>query len=135
MRHIYVLTAACATLLLSSCGQPSVKEAQVDFCQELAGLGSAIKGLTTISSSSTVGDLKTAEKEVQQAMAGVSQAADTVQAAKVDELNAAYQGLNRAVNDISNNQTLVEAQASIADEIVTVQNAWDQTNSGANCRL
>ncbi|MGF1571365.1 MAG: hypothetical protein ACFCVD_25365 [Nodosilinea sp.] len=104
MRHIYVLTAACATLLLSSCGQPSVKEAQVDFCQELAGLGSAIKGLTTISSSSTVGDLKTAEKEVQQAMAGVSQAADTVQAAKVDELNAAYQGLNRAINDISNNQ-------------------------------
>jgi hypothetical protein len=133
MRYVYAVTAALATALISGCGQPTVQETQADFCQELAGLGKALKELTAIRPDSTVGDLKGAQKDLQQAMKGVSDAAATIQDAKVSELEAAYNNLDKGINDISNNQTLAEAQASIADELATVNNAWAQANSSANC--
>ena len=65
MRYVYTVTVALATALISSCGQPTVQETQANFCQGLAGMGTALKELTTIGPNSTVGDLKGAQKDIQ----------------------------------------------------------------------
>ncbi len=49
-------------LMLASCGEPSVSDAQANYCQELAKLEQAVIDFQGISANSTVKELKQAQK-------------------------------------------------------------------------
>ncbi|WAL60024.1 hypothetical protein [Thermocoleostomius sinensis] len=70
--------------------------------------------LKSISPSSTVGDLQQARDQVRTTFNDVKQSAQTVQEAKVTELEQTYQDLDRAVSAVPKTATLAQARDSIS---------------------
>ena len=120
-------------LMLGSCAEPSVSDAQATYCQELANLELAIVNFQGLSADSTVKDLKQAQKQVRSAFTAVKQAASTLEDAKVEQLEQSQQNLEKAVNDIPDDATLTEALASVSDKVGSVSEARQELFSSANC--
>ncbi len=120
-------------LMLASCAEPSVSDAQATYCQELANLKIAIVNFQGLSADSTVKDLKQAQEQVRSAFAAVKQAASTLEDAKVEQLETSQQNLEKAVKDIPDDATLAEALTSVSDKAQSVDVARQELFSSANC--
>ena len=120
-------------LMLASCAETSVSDAQATYCQELANLEIAIVNFQGLSADSTVKELKQAQEQVRSAFAAVKQAASTLEDAKVEQLETSQQNLEKAVKDIPDDATLVEALTSVSDKVGSVSEARQELFSSANC--
>ena len=120
-------------VMLASCAEPSVSDAQATYCQELAHLKTAIVNFQGLSADSTVKDLKQAQEQVRSAFAAVKQAASTLEDAKVEQLEQSQQNLEKAVNDIPDDATLAEGLSSVSDKVGSVSEARQELFSSANC--
>ena len=120
-------------LMLASCANPSVSDAQAIYCQGLVSLELAVVNFQNLSADSTVKDLKQAQKQVSSAFAAVQQAVSTLENVEVKQLEKSQQDLEKAVNDIPDDATLSEALASISDKAESVVEARQELFSGANC--
>ena len=107
--------ATLPLLWLASCtSQPtqstqSTQDKKVELCTSLARFDTAVATLKSMSPSSTVGDFKTAQNQVKTTFTDVKSLASTVQDAKIADLEAAYQELDKAVAAIPNTATLNQA--------------------------
>ncbi len=120
-------------LVLASCGDSSVSDAQATYCQELAKLEQALANLRGISANSTVKDLKQAQQEVRSAFANVKQAASKLKEVQVEQLETSQQNLEKAVSDIPDDATLAEALTSVTDQVKTFGETRQKLFSSANC--
>ncbi len=125
-----ILILACAG---AGCVQPSEEEAEAQLCQDLEDLGVALQNMENISVSSSVGDIRDAQDQVQSAMESVRSSADQVANIRVDELNAAYEDLDQAVQGLPDDATVVEAIQTIRPEIQAVRDARQNLTAELNC--
>jgi hypothetical protein len=130
------LLAGLSLFLLVSCTSESPQSTQdkkAELCTNLARFNTAVATLKSTSPSSTVGDFRQARDQVKTTFAAVKTSAQSVQEAKVAELETAYQQLDRAMSSIPDSATLSQAEASIAPQVAAVEAAEDQMSSGLDC--
>lgn len=135
-RAFNLFLAALPIVLLASCASepaPTTQDKKAALCTDLARFNTAVATLRSMSPSSTVGDFRKAQEQVKTTFANVKSSAKDVQNAKADDLERAYQNLDKAIRGIPNTATLTQAKASVSKEIATVQAAQDQMKSGLNC--
>jgi hypothetical protein len=122
MKRIVLALAALLVLpVLAACGaQTTVPQATTTFCTSLGTLEQALGSLEALGSSATIGQVKDAQKAVDQAWNATVSAAAAVQSAKVDELQAAQKDLQQTVNSIPDSATMDEAKATVAPKVAAV---------------
>jgi hypothetical protein len=132
MKHSFSLVLALPLLLLG-CGQPTTQEAEADLCTNLADLGNALGELSQIDANSEVRELTQAKDNVAKAYQSVQDAAATVEAARLNDLQTAYDEFDKTVNDISGRETVGEAATQVASSMANVRTAREQLSAGLSC--
>jgi len=122
MRKLRVLLLA-AIVGLTACGPTTVPQAQAEFCKSLTTLDTALGQMAAINAQSTVSEFKTAQQAVDNALAGIQKSGAGLREAKLDEINVAYNDLNKATRSVNNQDTLAQAAAQIAPAVSKVQTA------------
>ncbi|MCM2465434.1 hypothetical protein [Methanoculleus oceani] len=125
-----VLILACAG---AGCVQPSEEEAEAQLCQDLEELGVALESMENTSLRSSVGDIREGRDQVQSAMENVRSSAGQVANIRVDELNAASEDLDRSVEDLPDDATVVEAIQTIRPQVQAVRDARQNLTTELNC--
>jgi alanyl-tRNA synthetase len=121
---IGVTTMMAALLLLGvACEQETTAEKRQTFCGEVAELNAAIQTLEDIGPTSTVGQLKDAEKAVREQANDVRLAFRSLEESKAEDLKQAVDNLQKSANDIPNDATIAEAKATIAQNLAPVRAA------------
>uniref|UniRef100_A0A832M439 Uncharacterized protein n=1 Tax=Oscillatoriales cyanobacterium SpSt-402 TaxID=2282168 RepID=A0A832M439_9CYAN len=135
MKRFNFVLALLPLVLTTSCVTRAVREKQAQVCGNLADLNSAIAVVRRISSASTstVSALKQAETQVTTAFRELKASAKDVQETKLDDLEKAYEELDKAVKDLPDQSTITQARTVIADKITTVESASLQMKSSLRC--
>jgi hypothetical protein len=133
VKTVHLTLIVFPLLLAVSCSNETTQEKTARLCTNLATLGSSVANLKSINPNSTMGEFRTAEREVKTAFGEVQTSARDVQEARLDDLQTANNNLDEAIQDIPSNATLQEAVISISDEVLAVEVAQDQLRSGLNC--
>jgi hypothetical protein len=130
-RYLGLLVAL--PLVLAGCAQPNTEEAEADLCTNLADLETALVDLSQINTDSQVRELRTAKENVAKAYQNVQDSAATVEEARLNDLQTAYDEFDKTVNDISGRDTVGEAATSVAASMANIQTAREQLSTGLNC--
>jgi chaperonin cofactor prefoldin len=133
MKWILVLGAAVLLLCAAGCTQPSPEEAKTQFCTDMADFETALEELQSLNETANVGEVRAAEDNVTQAWNNVKNSAQTVGEVNTDQLEAAYNDLDKAVQDLPADITVQEAMQQLQPQIDAVKQAWQQVFSSANC--
>lgn len=128
-----IFTLSFATMI-GCTSPPTMEEANAEFCTDLATLRQNMASLTAISPDSTVGQLKDAKAAVTESFRDVKDSAAQMQTIRIDKLEQAHEDLDRAINNISNNDRISEALASVQPAIAEVQAAEEELHAGAACQ-
>jgi methyl-accepting chemotaxis protein len=107
--------------------------AQAEYCTDLNMLKTDLLALQDLGPSSSVGQLRNGVSKVQDDMNQLSRSAKQLQNAKVDQLSASYQNLQKSAQGISDNTSMVAAVATITPQLAAIGNAQSQ-ELGANCK-
>lgn len=113
--------------------QPSVDQAKAELCSALAGYDQAVTYLQAVQGSSTVGQLKDAQKAVDKAAQQVNNAAEKYQKAEIREVKDSYQQLERKIKNIPDKATLAQAQQSIQPDVQNLKSALQRTRTQVQC--
>jgi len=125
-----VLILACAG---AGCVQPSEKEAEAQLCQDLGELGAALENMENTTLRSSVGDIRDGRDQVKSAMEKVRDSAAEVANIRLDRLNAAYEDLDRAVQDLPDDATVPEAIQTIRPYVQAVRDEQRNLYADLNC--
>jgi hypothetical protein len=128
------LFAVALIPVMAACGTPSVEDAEASLCQDLNGFAGALSNLAQLNAQSTVKELETAKQEVVKAYQTVQTSADQVEAARLDELETAYNDFDKTVSGISGRDTLGEAAVTVNSAAEEVAAARQQLYSSLNCQ-
>jgi methyl-accepting chemotaxis protein len=107
--------------------------AQAEYCTDLNMLKTDLLALQDLGPSSSVGQLRNGVSKVQDDVNQLSRSAKQLQNAKVDQLSASYQNLQKSAQGISDNTSMVAAVATITPQLAAIGNAQSQ-ELGANCK-
>ncbi|WP_082122691.1 hypothetical protein [Methanoculleus sediminis] len=124
------LVLACAG---AGCVQPSEEDAEAQLCQDLEELGAALESMENTSLRSSVGDIRDGRDQVRSAMESVRESAGQLANVRVDELNAAYEDLDQAVQSLPDDLTVVEAIQTIRPQIQAVRDEQRNLYADLNC--
>lgn len=113
-------------LIIAGCGSQSVEEATQEFCQSLVAYDASLATLESLAPSSTVGDVKDAQKAEQHARQDVKDSAGNLREVKLDAIDQAWQDLDTTVDQISNQDTLAEVADQVSQDLANVRLAYDQ---------
>lgn len=124
-----VLISVVAVLLLmplmTACGM-SVDQAKAQFCKDLGAYGTAVANLRALDANATVGQLKEAQREVDNAWAALDRSAQALGRTQMEETRKAFSELQKAVNDIPDDATLESAVSTVdAARMNAMAAAWD----------
>lgn len=136
MKIAHFSVIALPVMLLVACSSQapeSVADQKAQLCTDLARLNTSVATLKSLSPSSTVSDFRAARDEVKANFEQVKMTAQSVQEAKVAELESAYQGLDSAVQNIPETATLQQVIDSVSEQVVAVEDARAQMNADLNC--
>ncbi len=134
MKHLIQRIAVSAIPLIAIAGcQPSVEQAKVELCSALAGYDQAVTSLQAIQGSSTVGQLKDAQKAVDKAAQRVNDAAEKYQKAEIREVKDSYRQLERKIKSIPDKATLAQAQQSIQPDVQNLKSALQRARTQVQC--
>lgn len=134
MRNLTPWLAVFAVPLGTIAGcQPSVDQAKADLCRALADYDQAVASLQRIQGNATVGQLKDAQKAVEQATQRANEAAEKYQKAEIREVKDSYQQLQRKINSIPDKATLAQAQQSIQPDVQNLKAALQRTRTQVQC--
>jgi ABC-type transport system involved in cytochrome c biogenesis ATPase subunit len=124
-------SVACTTSNTQSAKDTA--SAQAAYCTDLNMLKTDLLAVQNLGPSSTVGQVRTGVSKVQDDMNELSKSAKQLQNAKVDQLSASYQNLQKSAQGLSDNTSMVAALATITPQIAAINNAQSQ-ELGANCK-
>jgi uncharacterized protein YqgV (UPF0045/DUF77 family) len=130
-----VITSLLTIATLVGCAQqqPTVEQSKTALCTALATYNQAVASLEALGPSSTVGQLREAQKAVKKAQEGVSAAAANYQQIKVDTVKSSVDELERQIGKVSDKMTINQALQSIKPQVVGVKSAVQQVNSQLQC--
>jgi len=129
------LSAIALVAVMTGCGATAtVPEATVQFCQSVAAYQQTVQAISAIDTNATVGQLKDAQKKVDQAAQAVVASAATVKEANIDDFQTAQQNLQKTVNSIPDSATVKEAMVTVAPQVKTVNDAAGQVRTSAQCK-
>jgi ABC-type transporter Mla subunit MlaD len=77
--------------------------------------------------------LKQAEEQVGEAFRKVKASVWDTQAVKLDDLEKAYDDLDKTVKDIPDRSTISQAIAAISDKVTAIESSSSQLKSGLQC--
>ena len=133
MNLVRTLPVGLALLALVACFPMTTAEAHAQYCKNLNELHSAVTTLTKTDATTSVGQLKDAQKQVQQEMADVQKSAQAVQTAKVDDVQKAYTDLDRAISGLPNDMAIGPAVTTLQPEVRALESAWSRATTDARC--
>ncbi len=136
MKIAHFSVVALPFMLLAACGNQapeSVVDQKAQLCTDLARFNTSVATLKSMSPSSTVSDFRAARDEVKTNFDQVKLTAQSVQEAKVAELETAYQSLDSSIQSIPETATLQQAMDSVSGQIVAVEDARTQMDADLNC--
>lgn len=136
MKILHFSIIAVPALLLAACGSQgpeSISDQKAQLCTDLARFNTSVATLKSMSPSSTVSDFTAARDEVKANFEQVKLTAQSVQEAKVAELETAYQDLDSALQNIPETATLQQALDSVAEPVAAVETARSQMNADLDC--
>jgi hypothetical protein len=118
---------------VAACGGPSVEDAEAGLCDDLNEFAVALQNLGQMNAQSTVREFESARQDIVDAYQSVQASAETVETARLDELDAAYANLDSTVNAISGRDTLGEAAVEINAQAENVAAARQQLYANLTC--
>ncbi|GAA1724179.1 hypothetical protein GCM10009809_19940 [Isoptericola hypogeus] len=127
---------AAAALLLAACGpdSPAEQGPSGPACQDLAAYGDALTDLAgAIGPDATVDDVRAAREQADAARNEVVDSLAAVAKNDLDEVNQAWDALETAFAQISDDATLAEAAASLKDEAQGVVQATEGLAADLDC--
>lgn len=135
MKRFQVVLALLPLVLITGCVTRAVREKQAQLCGDLAALNSAIAGVRRASNTSqaTVETLKQAEGRVTAAFREFKASAQDVPDAKMDDLETAYEDLDKTIKELPNQSTIGQAKVFLTNKVTTVESAVTKTKSGLRC--
>jgi hypothetical protein len=124
VKKLISLAALATLLLVTAACQQSVDQAKAAFCTDLAAYGKAVAGMKAIGPTSTVQQAKDSLKAVEQAHADLEKSRATLKGAQADALEQEFKNLQKTINDIPNDATLAQAQATVKGATVSALAAY-----------
>ena len=91
--------------------EPTAEEARAAFCTDLEALQAQVQTLSTLSGESTVGDVRTAEEDLQAALDDLEASAADV--AEISSVQEASENLTTAVEELDDDETISAALESL----------------------
>lgn len=133
-RSMMVLAALLIASVLTACATPTtVPQSTATFCASLTTLDQALASLDALDTSATIGQVKEAQRAVDQAFDATIVAASSVTEAKVDVLQASQRDLQQTVNSIPDSATLADAKATVAPKLLAVTQAARDIRTAVKC--
>jgi hypothetical protein len=120
-------------LLVVACDTSSA-EKRTTACHELAKLDASINAFQNLGSTATVNQVKDAANKVKDQAQTARKAVREYNKSKAQDLENAVDNFNKAVNKISNGDTIAQVQASVQGELTAVRSAWDNLRTKLNCQ-
>ena len=140
MRRIWLLMgvgliAAMLAVAAVACDddEPSEEDAVAQLCSDLTQLEAADAAFDTLGTDSTIDEINATGDAYNDALGDVVDSAGDVADVRAQPIEDAYDDLDQAIDDISGDATIVEALASIADELLAVDAAYDEAFAGLDC--
>ena len=134
-KTILILSAIATIAVLGGCGTtPSVPDATAAFCQSMAAYQTSVQALNALDANATIGQLKDAQKKVDQAAEAVLTSAATVKTAKIGDFQTAQQNLQKTVNSIPDSATVKDALVTVMPAAKAVTDAAAQVRTSAQCK-
>jgi hypothetical protein len=133
------LTLAAATGLavlgLAGCGDdtPTQAEAESQACDAIASVQSALEGVSGLDADSTVDEAQQAKQQLDDAIAGLEEAATDLKAADQAALQAGGQAISSAIDSVSGSDTIGAAGEAVASASETLTGAVGQIGDGLGC--
>ncbi|ANC31002.1 hypothetical protein [Isoptericola dokdonensis] len=127
--------AVLAAGALTACSSDTPEENSADACSSWTAYTAAVDDLVAVLSSETptVGEVQDARDAVGDAYSDLEDAAEDVAADRTSELEDAWDGLESALGDVPDDDTLSEARASLQEEATGVRTAADGLNAELGC--
>ena len=130
-------------LLISACNDTAsgdIAAATTALCEDLDALRTSVESISAQASvaapgSVDVGDVRTARNSAAQAFDDVRSSTSQFQAALVAPLQAAFDDLNSAVENLDDDTTLQEAQTEFAARKTEFLTAWQQVAGLLECPI
>jgi ribosome recycling factor len=133
MKLAIFLMAVLALMTLTAC-RDSDADLQADACTELDQLQASIAALTALGPTSTVDQYKDATKEVRESAQDAARAVRRVEDERAEELRDAEKDLDKAADDVDDDEPVAAALGQIQPHIAAVAAARDQMTASLNCR-
>jgi hypothetical protein len=131
----YLLALAGLLLALSTACSPgkeavnnaaNTAAAQADYCTSLNLLRTDMAVLQALGPTASIAQVKDAANKVQDDVNQLSRDAKNMSNAKTDQVNSAYQNLQRTAQGISDSTTVAAAVATLTPQIAAVNQAENQ---------
>lgn len=136
-RSLKALSAAAIVGLsfgLVACSSDSPAENTAAACTAYDGFAAAFASAQeTINGSATVGEIKAARDTLADSYKTLSEALGAVAEDRAEEVNAAWDNLDGAINDIKDDQTVADATAGLTEEFAAIQKSQDDAYAALGC--
>jgi hypothetical protein len=127
-----VLTAS-AMFFVACDDEPTQAEANEQFCDDTAEFIASLRVIRDLDANSTFEEVEEARDRARDAYARMIESSEGVVDARLDDLEAANQELQQAVNDIDEDTTLGDALDSVDEELEEVASQASQILNDVDC--
>ena len=136
MLRCVLVVLGLAGLLLAACrDDPSPEEAREQLCTDLAVLQNELDALLRLTPTDTMGELRAAVDNVQDAAEDARSAAEDYDEAVADNLNAAWEDLEQAAEDLPDDMTVEAGLEQITPQVEAVSAARATAAEEVDCEL
>ena len=112
---------------------PSEEDVTSSLCSDLGELRAADAAFDTLGPDSTLDEIRSVSETYEDALNAAIGSAGDLADVRTEPVDAAYDDLAQAIDDISGDATIPEALTSIEDELVALDNAYEQAFANVDC--
>ena len=124
MKRLFLVLLVLLPLIVAGC-KPTEEEAEQNFCLALGELGQALAAVENLHSRSTVDEAQQAQKNLDDAIKDVQEAAAELREVKLDAAVSAFDNLKSEIGSISGDSTLKDAQGLVLDSAESFRDEID----------
>ena len=130
-----VAMTALATMSLAGCGDdtPTQAEAESQACEAVASVREALQGVADLDSDSTVDEAQGAKQTLDDALAGLRDAATDLKAADQAALQAGGEAISSAIDGVSGSDTIGAAGEAVGLAGDALRDAIGEIGDGLGC--
>ena len=124
-----------ASLGVAGCGNdtPTQAQAESQACEAVASVRDALEGVAGLDADSTVDEATDAKQTLDDALAGLQDAASDLQAADQAALQAGGQAISSAIDGVSGSDTIGAAGQVVSQAGDTLRDAISEIANGLGC--